>query len=350
MPAKYTALVMSLGLAIGFVFASELSHAYSILVGFSGYRVVREIPIGGVGQWDYCVVDAQTRRAYISHSTEVVVLDADSDTIAGHISDTQGVHGIALAPAIGRGFTSNGRANTVTIFDLKSLKTIGTVDTGGQNPDAIFYDAGSKRVFTFNGKSKNATAIGAEDGKAVGIFDVGGKPEFATGAGDGRVFVNIQDKSELIQIDANKLAVVNRWSLAPCKDPSGLAMDTAHRRLFAVCDNNLMVVLNADSGKVVATNAIGDGPDAVAFDPETQFVFSSNGVSGNLTVVHEDSPDRYSFVENVPTRKYARTMAIDLSTHNIFLPTAEFENVIPEGAKRPPSKPDSFGVLLVGNK
>lgn len=332
--------------AAAILFAGFL-RVYAIVPGPSGYQVVKSIPIGGDGGWDYCIVDSNARRVYVSHATHVVVLDADTDAIVGDIPDTQGVHGIVLASDLGRGFVSNGRANTVTIFDLKTLKTISTVGTGGQNPDAIFYDAASKRVFAFNGRSASVTAINGVDGSVVKMFPVGGKPEFAVGSGNGHVFVNIEDKSELLEIDAQNLAVTQRWPLAPCKEPSGLAMDTKNRRLFAVCDNNMMAVVNAENGKVIATPKIGDDPDAAGFDPEMQLAFSSNGGSGTLTVVHEDSADKFSVVEDVPTKKYARTMAIDFKTHNIFLPVAEFEEVTPQGERRPPMKPNSFQVLLV---
>ncbi|MFY9803576.1 MAG: hypothetical protein WA211_19675 [Candidatus Acidiferrales bacterium] len=330
------------------IFVAGLVQAYAVVAGRSGYQVVKTIPIGGDGGWDYCTVDSRARRVYISHSTHVVVLEADTNAIVGDIPDTQGVHGIALAPDLGRGFVSDGRANTVTIFDLKSLKVLGTVDTGGQNPDAIYYDEASKRVFAFNGGTGNVTAINGVDGSVVTMFSVGGKPEFAAGAGDGQVFVNIEDKSELLEIDAQKLTATNRWPLAPCTQPSGLAMDARHRRLFAVCDNNVMAVVNADTGKVLATPKIGDGPDAAGFDPRTELAFSSNGRSGTLTVVHEDSPDKFTVVEDVPTKRYARTMAIDFKTHNIFLPVADFEAVTPPGERRPPMKANSFEVLLVG--
>jgi DNA-binding beta-propeller fold protein YncE len=336
--------------ALGFatiLLITNLSRAYTIVPDSSGYHVAKTIPIGGGSRWDYCVVDTGARRLYVSHGTEVVVLDADTYAKVAVIADTQGVHGIALAPDMGRGFTSNGRTNDVTIFDLKTLKTIGTAKVGGQNPDAIFYDARSKRVFTFNGESKNATAINAADGSVAGTFSLGGRPEFAAGAGDGRIFANIEDKSELIEIDAEKLAVLHRWSVTPCKEPSGLAMDIANRRLFAVCGNSMMAVVNADTGKVVATSKIDDDPDAAGFDPGTHLVFSSNGGAGNLTVVRQDSPDKYTVVENVPTKKYARTMALDLKTHNIFLPIADFTGPAPEEGKRPAAKPNSFGVLLV---
>ncbi|MFZ0581557.1 MAG: YncE family protein [Candidatus Acidiferrales bacterium] len=322
-------------------------RGYAIVPGPSGYHLVKTVPIGGDGGWDYCIVDSDARRVYVSHATHVVVLDADTDAIVGDIPDTQGVHGIALARDLGRGFVSNGRANTVTIFDLKTLKTVSSVSTGGQNPDAIFYDAASKRVFAFNGRSGNVTAINGVDGSVVNMIPVDGKPEFAVGAGDGHIFFNVEDKSELAEIDAQKLTVVHRWPLAPCKQPSGLAMDTKHERLFAVCDNNVMAVVNATTGKVIATPKIGDDPDAAGFDPEMQLAFSSNGGSGTLTVVREDSSEKFTVVEDVPTQKYARTMAIDFKNHNIFLPVAEFETVTPPGQRRPPMKPNSFGVLLV---
>lgn len=347
MDPKRFSFLLTLSFVLGFALLAMVSQAHAAPVSASGYHVVKTIPIGGEGQWDYVIVDSTSRRVYISHATHVVVLDADSDAIVGDIPNTDGVHGIALAPDLGRGFTSNGRANTVTIFDLKTYKTIDTVAIGGQNPDAIFYDTASKRVLVFNGKTNNATAISASDGKVVATLALAGKPEFAAGAGDGRVFVNIADKSEIVQIDAQKLTVTTRWPLAPCKEPSGLAMDIKNRRLFAVCDNNMMTVVNADTGKVVATPAIDDDPDAAGFDPETQLAFSSNGGAGNLTVIHQDSPDKYSVIENVPTKKYVRTMAIDFKTHNIFLPTGVFEGGTAPGQRRPPMQSGSFGALLV---
>jgi DNA-binding beta-propeller fold protein YncE len=309
---------------------------------------VKTIPIGGEGRWDYCVVDSAARRLYVSHGTHVVVLDADSGAVVGDIPNTLGVHGVALATDLERGFITAGRANTVIIFDLKTLKTIATVKSGGLNPDAVYYDAGSKRVFAFNGRSANAIALNASDGKVLGLIPVGGKPEFAAGDDQGHVFVNIEDKAQLLEIDAQKLSVLHRWPLTGCKEPSGLAFDQKSRRLFSVCGNKKMMVVNADTGKVVATPPIGEDPDAAGFDPDTQFVFSSNGESGDLTVIHEDSPDKYTVLENVPTKKYARTMAIDFKTHNIFLPISDFEPVAPKGEEEPPMKPNTFGVLLVG--
>ena len=337
---------MTLGLA-GVALLAGYARTAPNRAGASGYHVVKTISIGGEGGWDYAVADGEARRVYVSHATHVVVLDAESGAIVGDIPDTQGVHGVALAPDLGRGFVSDGRANSVTIFELKTLKTIGVVSTGGQNPDAIYYDAATKRVLAFNGRSGTATVLNGADGSVAGMIPVGGKPEFAAGAGDGHVFVNIEDKSEMLEIDAQKLAVLHRWPLAPCEEPSGLAMDAKSRRLFAVCDNKVMAVVNADTGKVEATPAIGDGPDAAGFDPATQLVFSSNGGSGTLTVIHEDSPDKYTVVENVPTKKYARTMALDARTHVIYLPIADFEAVAASGKRRPPMKPGTFGLLVV---
>jgi DNA-binding beta-propeller fold protein YncE len=334
-----------------FIFANVLLAGWSLVYGVSpktsGYHVIKTVPVGGVGQWDYCVVDSEARRLYIAHSTEVTVLDADTGAKVGSIADTPGVHGIALAHNLGRGFTSNGRANSITIFDLTTLKTIQTVKIPGQEPDAIFYDAASNRVFAFNGGSKDATAINAADGSFVGTIALGGRPEFAAGAGDGHIFANIEDRSELVELDGQKLAVLHRWPVAPCKEPSGLAMDSANRRLFAVCGNGMMAVVNANTGKVIATPRIDDDPDAAGFDPETKLVFSSNGGSGNLTVIHEDSPETYTVLDNVPTKKYARTMAIDQKTHTVFLPVADFLPVPPKSEARPKAKADTFGVLVV---
>lgn len=328
-----------------FAFSVATSHAASPKAGPSGYSVIKTLAVGGDEGWDYVAVDSAARRVYVSHGTHVVVLDADSGAVAGDIPDTQGVHGIAIASDLGRGFTSNGRANTVTIFDLKTLKAIGSVKTG-TNPDAIIYDPSTKRVFAFNGRSQDATAINAADGTVAGTLALGGKPEFAVADGKGSIFVNIEDKSEIVQIDPQKLTVLHHWPLAGCEEPSGLAMDLNSRRLFAGCGNKKLAVVNADTGKVVATPAIGDGVDANAFDPGTNLVFSSNG-EGTLTVIHEDSPDKYSVVENVPTKKSARTMGLDLKTHNVFLPTAEFEAPA-AGERRGKLKPGSFVVVVVG--
>jgi hypothetical protein len=323
----------------------SLSHAAMPAPGPSGYHLIKTIEVGGEGGWDYVYVDSDARRVYVSRGTHVMVFDADSYAVVGDIPDTQGVHGIAIASDLGRGFTSNGRSNDVTIFDLKTLKPIGTVKTDA-NPDAILYEPVTKRVFTFNGRGKNTTAINAADGSVVGTLDLGGKPEFAVADGKGTVYVNNEDTSELYHVDAKSVKELHHWPLAPCKSPSGLAMDVSNRRIFSVCDEKVMAVVNADTGKVVATPTICEGPDAAAFEPSTGYVFASCG-DGNLTIIHEDSPDKYTVVENVPTKRSARTLGLDVKTHKIFLPAADFDPPAP-GERRGKMKPGSFVIVVVG--
>jgi hypothetical protein len=341
---KHRTLLGLTALSAGLFCAAVFSHA-AAKPGASGYHVIKTVPVPGDEGWDYVYVDSEARRVYISHGTHTVVMNADTYAIEGDIPDTQGVHGIAVASDLGRGFTSNGRANTVTIFDLKTLKTIGTVKTDA-NPDAIIYAPASKRVFTFNGRGKNSTAINAADGSVVGTIPLGGKPEFAVADGKGSVYVNNEDTSELSHLDSQNLKELHRWPLAPCKSPSGLAGDLKSRRLIAVCDDKVSSIVDADSGKVVANPAICEGPDAAAFDPASNYFFASCG-DGNLTVIHEDSPDKYTIVENVPTKKTARTMGLDLKTHTIFLPSAEFDPPAP-GERRGKMKPGSFAIIVVG--
>jgi DNA-binding beta-propeller fold protein YncE len=314
-----------------------------------GYHVVMTYKVGGEGGWDYLIADADARRVYISRGTHVMVLDADSGKSVGDIPDTPGVHGIALAPELGRGFTSNGREGTVSIFDIKTLAVSGKVKVG-DNPDAILYDPATKRVFTFNGRSQDSTAIDGASGKVLGTIKLDGKPEFAASDAKGEIFVNIEDKSELVAIDPNKLEVKAKWPLAPCTEPSGLAIDRKNRRLFVGCDNKMMAVVDADSGKVLATPAIGEGVDATAFDPETGLAFASCG-EGVLTVVKEEAPDKFSVAESIPTQARARTMALDTKTHNVFTVTAKFGEAPAATADnprpRPPMVPDTFVVLVL---
>ena len=324
--------------------------AVALAAAGSGYHVVATYKVGGDGGWDYLTTDSEARHIYISRGTHVMVLDADSGKSVGDIADTPGVHGIALAPELGRGFTSNGREGTVSIFDIKTLATSSKVKVG-DNPDAILYDPATKRVFTFNGRSQDSTAIDAATGKVLGTIKLDGKPEFAASDAKGEIFVNIEDKSELVAIDPAKLEVKAKWPLAPCTEPSGLAIDRKHRRLFVGCDNKMMAVVDADSGKVLATPAIGDGVDATAFDDETGLAFASCGGDGVLTVVKEDSPGKFT-AENVTTQKGGRTLALDSKTHKVFVVSAQFgprpaptaDNPRP----RPPILPDSFVVLVVG--
>jgi len=323
--------------------------ALPLVAAGSGYHVIQTYKVGGDGSWDYLTVDAGARRLYISRGTHVMVMDTDSGKIVGDIPDTPGVHGIALAPDLGRGFTSNGREGTVTIFDIKTIAPIGDKVKAGDNPDAILYDPASKRVFTFNGRSQDSTAIDGATGKVLGTIKLDGKPEFAASDGKGMIYVNIEDKSELNAIDPNKLEVKAKWPLAPCTEPSGLSIDRKHGRLFVGCDNKMMAVVDADSGKVLATPPIGEGVDATTYDDETGLAFASCG-EGVLTVVKEEG-GKY-VAENVPTKRGARTLALDANTHNIFTVTADFgprpaptaDNPRP----RPAMLPDSFVVLVVG--
>jgi DNA-binding beta-propeller fold protein YncE len=285
------------------------------------YQVTKKIPIPGQGGWDYLTVDEGGRRLYVSHGTQVEVLDVDSGAIVGKIEKTPGVHGIAVAPELGRGFVSNGQASTVTIFDLKTLKTIGEVPTG-KKPDAIIFDPATSRVFAFNGDSKSATVIDAASGKAAGTVDLGGGPEFAAADGNGYVFDNLEDESLVLKIDARKMTVEQRWKTAPCESPSSMAIDRQNRRLFLGCRSKVMAVMNADTGEVITTLPIGDHVDATAFDKETGLIFNSNG-EGTVTVIRQESPDKYSVVETVKTVPRAKTMALDPRKHQLFLSTAE---------------------------
>jgi DNA-binding beta-propeller fold protein YncE len=325
--------------------------AIAIAGAAPGYHVIKTYKLGGEGGWDYLSVDANARRFYISRGTHVIVLDADSGKNVGDIPDTPGVHGVALVPELGKGFTSNGREGTVTIFDLKTLAPSGSKVKVGDNPDAILYDPATERVFTFNGRSHDSTAIDATNGKVLGTIKLDGKPEFAASDAKGEVFVNIEDKSELTVIDPKKLEVKAKWPLAPCTEPSGLAIDRKHRRLFVGCDNKMMAVVDADSGKILATPAIGEGVDATAFDDETGLAFASCG-EGVLTVVKEDSPEKFSLVENVSTKQGARTMALDSKTHNVFTVTADFGAAPAATPDNPHPRrtilPDSFEVLVLG--
>lgn len=316
----------------------------------SGYHLLKRIEVGGEGGWDYLFADAKARRLYISHSTKVVVIDTDSGAKIGEIPNTNGVHGIAVADNLGRGFTSNGRDNSVTIFDLKTLKKLDEVKVG-KNPDTIIYDAASKRVFTFNGGSADATAIDAASGKVAGTIALGGRPEFAASDEKGTIFVNLEDKSEIAALDSRLLAVKSRWSIAPGEEPSGLAIDPKSHRLFAVCSNEKMIVLNYENGKVVVDLPTGEGTDAAAFDPKTKLAFSSNG-AGTLTIVHEDSADKFSVVENIATERGARTMALDSKTGKVYLATAQFGAAPAPTTERPHPRPsivpNSFVILVYG--
>ena len=313
------------------------------------YKVTGKIKIGGAGRWDYVYVDSVNHRLYVSHGTQTEVVDTTNDKLVATIPDTKGVHGIAVANDLGKGFTSNGQSNDVTIFDLKTSKPTGNVKTG-QNPDAIIYEPVTHRVFTFNGRSADSTAFDAKTGEVISAsIPVGGKPEFAQVDGKGHVYVNIEDKNEIVEINAKDATVAKRYSIAPCDGPSGLAIDPKKNRLFSVCDGKMMVVSDPASGKVLATPAIGQGVDGVAFDDG--YAFSANGRDGNITMVGETSPGKYEPVATIPTQMGARTIGADQKAHKLYLPAAEYgPPAAPKDGKtgRPQALPDTFMIIVVG--
>jgi len=317
------------------------------------YHLLKEIPVGGEGGWDYLSVDEANRRLYVSHATKVVVIDLDKEEVAGEIADTPGVHGLAPAPDLQRGVTSNGRENKASIVDLKTLATLSKVDTG-QNPDGMLYEPSQQEVYLFNGRGQSATVIDLKAAKVIATVPLGGKPEFAQAdPAAGRVYNNLEDKSEVVAIDIKKHEVVNRWPIDPGESASGMAIDLAHHRLFLGCGNKLMVMMDSTSGKVVATVPIGQGVDANAFDPGTQLAFSSCG-DGTVTIAHEDAPDKLTVVQTLATERGAKTMALDPKTHRIYLGSAKFE-AQPEQApgaprQRPKVVAGSFKVLVYGKQ
>jgi DNA-binding beta-propeller fold protein YncE len=328
-------------LALGLVLV--LASVPLLKAAATGYHILNEIKIGGEGGWDYLTVDSAARRLYVSHATHVVVIDLDKGTIVGDIPETPGVHGIALAPKLSKGFISNGRGNNVTMFDMKTLKATGTIPTE-MNPDDITFEPVSGRVLAFNGRSRSVTIIDAAAGKAISTVALPGKPEFAVSDGKGKVYDNIEDTNEIVEIDAAKGAVTKKYALSGCEGPSGLAIDVKARRLFSVCGNRVMVVSDPDKGTIVATLPIGAGSDGVAFDPGTGYAISANG-DGTMTIVQQTG-GKYDVVENIATERGARTIAVDEKTHRAYTPTATVGQATAGG--RAPYLPDSFKVLVVG--
>ena len=314
-----------------------------------GYAVAKRFVLGGDGGWDYLTYDSAAKHLFVSRATRVMVIDGTTGALVTEIPDTPGVHGIALAQDLGKGFTSNGRDSSVTVFDLPTLKTTTKVVIPGKNPDAIVYDPPSKHVFTMNGGSNDATVVDAATNAIVATVVLPGRPECAVSGRNGFVYANIEDKNEIVAIDTSTNAVAQTWPLAPCDGPSGLAIDVLHQRLFSVCSNSLMAVVDATSGKLVTTLPIGKGTDAAAFDPTTGFAFSSNG-EGTLSVIHEDSPDAFSAVQTVTTEVRARTLALDPATHAIYLVTAQVREGPPAPGSQRPTRvvlPGTFAVLVV---
>lgn len=314
------------------------------------YHFIKEIPVGGDGGWDYLSVDENAHRLYVSHGTKVVVIDLEKDAVAGEVPDTPGVHGVAVAADLGKGFSSNGRENKASMFDLKTLKTISKIDTG-HNPDGMLYEPGQKEVFMFNGRDNSATVIDAKAGSVVATIDLGGKPEFGTADPNAhRVYNNLEDKSEIAVIDTQTHKVLAHWPIAPGEGASGMAIDRPHHRLFLGCGNEKMLMVDNTNGKVLASVPIGRGVDANAFDPGTQLAFASCG-DGTVTIAHEETPDKLTVVQTLKTEPRARTMTIDTTTHKIYLASAKFEAPAAGaqgGGRRPRMVPESFKILVYG--
>ncbi len=315
---------------------------------------VHKIPVGGEGSWDYLTVDAEGRRLYVSRNTRIAVVDLDSEKVVGEVTGTPGVHGVAIVRDLNRGFTSNGGDDTVTAFDLKTLKEVGKIKVGGR-PDAIMYDPVSKHVFTYNHGSNDATAVDPSGMKVAGTVKLEGVPEAAVSDGKGHVFVNLMDKAQVVEFDAKDFSIKNRFPLTGGQRPTGLALDVKNRRLYSVCGGNAkMFVLDADDGKILATLEIGRGSDGCGFDPSKNLAYSSNGQDGTLTVVGEPTPGQFKVVATIPTQAGARTMVLDPTTHKVYLSAATPEPA-PAGADqaKPKAKgkramvPGSFVVLVV---
>ena len=338
--------------SLGLLAAGFLGFASVSLFGATdAYHLLKEIPVGGDGGWDYLSVDAGARRLYVSHGNEVVVINIDDNTVAGHISDTPGVHGLAVAPDLKRGFSTNGRENKASMIDLETLKTLSKIDTG-QNPDGMLYEPTQQEIYTFNGRGQSATVIDAKGGKVVATIPLGGKPEFAATDGKaGRVYNNIEDKNEVVVIDIKTHTVVNHWPIAPGEGASGMAFDATNHRLFLGASNKLMIMMDSTNGKIVGSVPIGDGVDANAFDPATQLAFASCG-DGTVTIAHEDSPDKLTVVQTLKTEARARTMTIDPKTHRIYLASASYlapAAITPGGKQgRAQMVPGSFKILVYG--
>lgn len=324
-------------------FAAIVSCSFS-LSAQSNYSTVKKIPIEGDGGWDYISVDNVNGRIFTSHSTVAQAIDIKTGKLAGTIPDTKGIHGITFAAELNKGFTSNGRDSSVTVFNLKTLVVVTKIKISGLNPDAILFDPFSQKVFTFNGRSSNATVIDAKTDKEIATIPLDGKPEFAVTDNKGKIFVNIEDKSCINVINSKTLKVEQRWTLAPGEEPSGLALDNENHRLFSVCSNKLMVITDAETGKFIASLPIGDRCDGVAFDPANKRAYSSNG-EGTITVVQEVNSNSYKVLETIVTQPGARTITLDKTTHHLYLPTAEYASAPTAENRRPAIKPGSFVIL-----
>jgi YVTN family beta-propeller protein len=351
MSSRHPSLFTLLSAASALAATTQVAHAKDTTQPTDGYRVVHKIPIRGDGGYDYVYVDESAHRVYVAHGTEVAVLDTQGAVI-GVMAGLAGVHGISVVPETGKGFITNGKSNTVTVFDAKTLKATGEIKSTGEKPDALTYDPASRKLFVFNHASGDVTVIDPKTNKVTTTLHVGGALEFARADGQGNVWVNVEDRGELVRIDSKSMAVSGRTPLAPCEEPTGLALDDKHGRLFVGCSNKMMAVVEAAAGKVVTTLAIGPGVDGTEFDGTTGDVFNACGKDGTLWVHHQDAPDKYHLVQKVVTQIGARTLALDPFSHRIFLAAAKFGSVpapsLAEPKPRPPILPGTFTVLVVG--
>jgi len=338
-----------------------VAHAFSALVDVGadpgsaynahstsmGYRQLNQSVIGGEGSWGYLTCDSDARRLYIARETRVQVVDLQQGKVVGEVANTPGVQGIALVPKLHHGFTSNGKDNSVTVFNMKDLTEVQRI-TVGTGPEAIVFDPETRRVFTMNAGSHDITAIDTAKAKVVGTLPLGGRPASAVVDEQGLLFVTIADTNEIVAIDAAKLTILHRWTLAAGEHPTGLAIDPRHHRLFSVCSNAKMIVLDSNDGRVVETLPIGNGAETAVFDPQTGFVFSSNGRDGTMTVIHEDAPDTLNVTDTVTTQPGARTMALDMKSHRLYLATARFTTPTTGSGQPPTMEPNSFMILAFG--
>ena len=326
------------------VYLAALIISSGTLIAQSNYRIANRIHVEGDGGWDYLNVDEVNGRIFVSHATVAQAVDISTGKLAGTIPDTKGIHGIAIATDLNKGFTSNGRDSSVTVFNLKTFEVITKIINTGRNPDAILYDPFSQKVFTCNGGSSNSTVIDAKTNKIIATIPLDGRPEFSVTDGKGKIYINIEDKSLINVINTATLKVEQHWPIAPGEGPSGLALDNENHRLFSVCGNKLMVIIDAISGKVITTLPIGDRCDGVAFDPGKKRAYSSNG-EGSITVVQEENANSFKVLETVTTQPGAKTIAINKATHHLYLTTAEYESAPTAANRRPPVKPNSFQIL-----
>jgi DNA-binding beta-propeller fold protein YncE len=330
----------------------RISAAILILVGTAllfaqspTYRVTHTYALGGDGSWDYVIPDPPNHRLFIARQNRVMVVDEDKGTLIGEVAGIQGAHGTAIAQATGHGFATQGNDQSVAMFDLKTFKVIGRIPAA-EDADAILYDSASNRVFTLNGDAHSSTVIDPKAGTLITNIPLGGKPENGVAAGDGKVYANLTDTSEVVEIDAKTATVARRWSTAPCKQPVPMAIDTAHHRLFSGCRSGVMAVSDYQAGKVVATLPIGTGVDGAGFDSATGDAFASNA-DGTLTAIHQDSPDQYHVVENVQTPQGSRNMGLDPTNHRVFVVSGKFGPAPAGGRGRGPVLPGSFTLLTI---